>query len=285
MQQAAVRQKGAMKIRSVIVGLAAAAACVLLGFRAPSAFADDTAWRPFASKETTAEKAARILAAYPDHLERLEGDALVWKDGTRMVFDDGNNSRSFDALLRTPDIKDQFAIPYPLEFSRQAPPKYFDPGRFRNEKFFTKMYGDCSSGEVTRKLAAVAWLPERGGGTLHVTTINRVNEKLGAVSRELEALPDRFAQFLVPAAGGYACRSIEGTKIRSAHSYGAAIDINARLGDYWRWQSKARLGYRNKIPEEIVQIFEKHGFIWGGKWYHFDTMHFEYRPELIGMKP
>jgi len=22
-------------------------------------------------------------------------------------------------------------------------------------------------------------------------------------------------------------------------------------------------------------------FIWGGRWYHFDTMHFEYRPELL----
>ena len=31
---------------------------------------------------------------------------------------------------------------------------------------------------------------------------------------------------------------------------------------------------------EIVRIFEKHGFIWGGRWYHYDTMHFEYRPEL-----
>jgi D-alanyl-D-alanine carboxypeptidase len=33
---------------------------------------------------------------------------------------------------------------------------------------------------------------------------------------------------------------------------------------------------------EIVRIFEAHGFIRRGKWYHYDTMHFEYRPELIG---
>ena len=32
---------------------------------------------------------------------------------------------------------------------------------------------------------------------------------------------------------------------------------------------------------EIVDIFERHGFIWGGKWYHYDTMHFEHRPELL----
>ncbi|NUM57423.1 MAG: M15 family metallopeptidase, partial [Bdellovibrionaceae bacterium] len=27
--------------------------------------------------------------------------------------------------------------------------------------------------------------------------------------------------------------------------------------------------------------FESEGFIWGGKWNHYDTMHFEYRPELF----
>jgi hypothetical protein len=32
----------------------------------------------------------------------------------------------------------------------------------------------------------------------------------------------------------------------------------------------------------IVRVFERHGFIWGGRWRHYDTMHFEYRPELIG---
>ena len=49
---------------------------------------------------------------------------------------------------------------------------------------------------------------------------------------------------------------------------------------YWRPHHGA-IVYRNRMPAEIVAIFEKHGFIWGGKWYHFDTMHFEYRPELL----
>jgi len=44
---------------------------------------------------------------------------------------------------------------------------------------------------------------------------------------------------------------------------------------------KLDLSYKNKIPQGIIDIFEKHGFIWGGKWYHYDTMHFEYRPELL----
>jgi hypothetical protein len=70
------------------------------------------------------------------------------------------------------------------------------------------------------------------------------------------------------------------------HSFGMTIDINTTYSDYWQWACKctnenAMVKYKNRIPQTILDIFEKHGFIWGGKWYHFDTMHFEYRPELI----
>ena len=67
------------------------------------------------------------------------------------------------------------------------------------------------------------------------------------------------------------------------HAYAAAIDINAKYSNYWRWGSgsKGEPIWRNQIPIQIVRIFERHGFIWGGYWYHYDTMHFEYRPELV----
>ena len=41
------------------------------------------------------------------------------------------------------------------------------------------------------------------------------------------------------------------------------------------------INYVNRIPKEIIRIFEKHGFISGARWYHYDTMHFEFRPDLI----
>ena len=51
---------------------------------------------------------------------------------------------------------------------------------------------------------------------------------------------------------------------------------------YWRWDPPARLAtFQRDWPVEIVEAFERHGFIWGGKWWHYDTMHFEYRPELL----
>jgi hypothetical protein len=52
--------------------------------------------------------------------------------------------------------------------------------------------------------------------------------------------------------------------------------------DYWHWstrdQGQSRL---NNYPQQIPRIFEKYGFIWGGKWGNFDIMHYEYRPEII----
>ena len=72
----------------------------------------------------------------------------------------------------------------------------------------------------------------------------------------------------------------------SAHSYGIAIDINVKYSNFWLWSNpgkseKDQIVYKNRIPREIVEIFERHGFISGTRWYHYDTMHFEFRPELL----
>jgi hypothetical protein len=77
-------------------------------------------------------------------------------------------------------------------------------------------------------------------------------------------------------------RPVAGTDRLSAHSFGISIDINTGFSDYWRWAGGGPDPgeYRNRIPLEIVLAFEAEDFIWGGRWYHYDTMHFEYRPEL-----
>jgi hypothetical protein len=146
------------------------------------------------------------------------------------------------------------------------------------------MYGNCLKGETKEHLVDVVWLPKKWGRTLKVTHINGVNKRLDAISRELDALPARFDPYLKPPAGTFNCRPIAGTTRPSAHGSGIALDIATRHSDYWRWAKSGPEGqpvYHNNIPPEIVAIFEAHGFIWGGKWYHFDTMHFEYRPELL----
>jgi hypothetical protein len=224
-----------------------------------------------------------LVWAYPDHLAGHDENSVTWTDGTVMPVGGSQKGRSFQEMLDAPSILEQFSIPYPLGMKLKAPSLNEDPGRFRNSAFFTKMYGDCRRGQVTKLLKPVAWLTRYGGGTLMATSVNGVAENLNQVSRELEMLPGNLMKYLVPSAGTYMCRQIAGTARMSVHSYGAAIDINDHYGDYWLWEKNktGRFEWSNRIPPEIVDIFERHGFIWGGKWYHFDMMHFEYRPELI----
>lgn len=227
---------------------------------------------------------AVLVAAYPDFLAGFEGNDIVWKDGTRMAFDDGRGAKDFETRLAAPDLEDMFYAPYPMGRSGLAPPADIDPGRVRYQPFFARMYGDCSRSEVTGHLIDVVWLPSKSGQRLKATRINGVAAKLQAVSDELDRLPDEITRFLVPSAGTYNCRPVAGTDRPSAHGLGIAIDIGLAHADYWRWSrpgADGRYAYRNRIPWEIVEAFEKHGFIWGGKWYHYDTMHFEYRPEII----
>ncbi|MCL2229759.1 MAG: M15 family metallopeptidase [Treponema sp.] len=88
---------------------------------------------------------------------------------------------------------------------------------------------------------------------------------------------------------GWTWRVIAETSRRSNHSYGIAVDLLPRdLGErltYWRWNegNTVEINRTNYYmpPESVIRIFEEHGFIWGGNWALIDTMHFEYRPEIL----
>jgi len=91
---------------------------------------------------------------------------------------------------------------------------------------------------------------------------------------------------------GYNWRVIAGTESRSNHAYGTAIDvIPKRYGGknpYWLWAPQGWDGWyrqawsRRWSPHPaLVAAFEAEGFVWGGKWLLFDTIHFEYRPEIL----
>ena len=219
-----------------------------------------------------------LVRAYPDQLASHDNTDLIWRDGTRQKVSDGRPDKSFDEKLRNASILDQLSLIYPKGPLKKPVGPEDDPGRFRNSEFFDKMYGNCEKGEMRMHLTRVDWLPASGGGFVQATTINGVADKLKAVSAEIEKLPPELRRYAYPSAGAFTCRTVKDTGKRSMHAYGAAIDLNAKFADYWLW---SKSGYRNRIPYEIVAIFERHGFIWGGKWGHFDTMHFEYRPELL----
>ena len=229
------------------------------------------------------KSSSSCVRAYPETIAGADGNDLVLKDGTRLPISDGRSDKSFDELLNQPDIGDMFAFDYPAGAPAAAPARNFDPGRIRVEALFRALYGDCRNGALAKTpqgaVGAEAWWRQRD---LH----HRARRRQGAGSGVGRArpLPASFAKYLVPSAGTYNCRAIANTERMSMHAYAAAIDINTKQTTYWQWVKPGADGlyhWSNKIPPEIVATFEKHGFIWGGRWYHFDTMHFEYRPELL----
>lgn len=242
----------------------------------------------------------RLKPAYPEQIQNIGKIHIRWHDGTIMAIRDGLTHKSKQEKLDNPSLYDQLhrviyrpGVPHDLvHFNPQS-----DPGRIRYEPFFRKMYGN-SKAAVETHLVTIYWMPHYFGlqYPLRVTTVNQVDQKFQQISSELEALVTQHPEykvFLENPSGTYKWRLIAHTQRLSLHSFGMTIDLNADHADYWQWelQSLGRpitedepLSYRNQIPWPIVTIFEKHGFIWGGKWRHFDSMHFEYRPELLTSK-
>ncbi|MFH1075296.1 MAG: M15 family metallopeptidase [Pseudomonadota bacterium] len=219
-----------------------------------------------------------LIDAYPDHLLAAIPNKIIWNDGTVMIYNDGLK-KNLLSLLSDPDLEDQMQKLYPQGPLYVKPAINCDPGRVRCQTFFLKMYGNTKD-EVESKLVTIKWMPKSVNKYISITSINGIDKKLTQVSEELDNLPNKLKKYVEQISGTYQWRTVLGTNRLSPHSFGIAIDINSRYGDYWRWNKK-KPGYSNHIPYEIVEIFERHGFIWGGKWHHYDTIHFEYRPELL----
>ncbi|MES2809074.1 MAG: M15 family metallopeptidase [Bacteroidota bacterium] len=228
--------------------------------------------------------AQKLLNSYPDFIRGYADNYLLFTNGSKMLWDDGISNKTFKQLLEQPDLQDMFAQQYPKGKLAAPPAQNFDPGRIRNEDFFMRMYG-ASAAAVKQNLVTINWCPKLIGQKISVTKVNGVDKKLIQISKELDEHPE-LKKYIIKIGGTFNWRNIAGTKRHSMHSFGMTIDINTNYSDYWQWACKcsnesADFNYANRIPQLIIDTFEKYGFIWGGKWYHYDTMHFEYRPELL----
>src|ERR1700722_1093140 len=233
---------------------------------------------------STPSKADAFLRAYPKFFSGFKDNTLLFHGGGGIQFDDGR-AKTYEQLLSEPDPEDELSQSYPTgPLSYSAPAVNFYPGRSRCAALFKKMYGENAK-EVESHLVTIPWLPHSTHTTVRITQVNGVDRQLAAVSAELDQLPPEEKKYLLKSGGTFNWRPIAGSEQLSAHSFGIAIDIDPDYSDYWRWNASGAhenpIPYKNRIPHRIVEIFERHGFIWGGKWYHYDTMHFEYRPELL----
>lgn len=238
-------------------------------------------WAPFAvaAEPSLADKIALLIAAYPQTLAKSAEGSVVFRDGGSLSIDDGK-AKDHAAKLAAGDIEDSLSQIYPPGACESRPNVNDDPGRVRSDALMMQLYG-ASAREVEASLVSVEWF----GQTLRVTKRQGAAAALEKVRDELATMP-KLERFLSPSAGTFNWRKVSGASNLSVHSFGAAIDVNTQFADYWIW-SGGKPGrvpkYRNQYPMDIVTAFERHGFVWGGRWYHYDTMHFEYRPELIAI--
>ncbi|MGA2639297.1 MAG: M15 family metallopeptidase [Spirochaetia bacterium] len=171
-----------------------------------------------------------------------------------------------------------------LETSRAHPPR-------RSEVFLERLFMARSRAETLKRIVRVDFLGfsvqvhERIAGALHDVAVD---------CEALRSSDPQTADFLAGLAeiDGFNYRDVAGTFSRSYHSYGLAVDLipksYAGKAPYWRWVMDGDDRWwatpyerRWSVPQPVVAAFERHGFVWGGKWLFFDTMHFEYRPEIL----
>ena len=222
------------------------------------------------------------LESYPDLVASADNNTLLLKDGTRFPYHTDSVKTSWDDKINNADLATQLSQRYDAGGSETPPAYLFDPGRLRYQPFFQALYGKNKK-EIEKNLVTISWPKLKGSVKLPVTKVGGVDKKLYAIGQEIAKLPKRD-RIWAEGATTYCYRVIKDTDRLSMHSFGIAIDLAPTTTQYWKDEAPsetAKIGYKNTMPLSIVRIFEKYGFIWGGRWYHYDTMHFEYRPELL----
>ncbi|MDQ4065679.1 MAG: M15 family metallopeptidase, partial [Actinomycetota bacterium] len=111
---------------------------------------------------------------------------------------------------------------------------------------------------------ATATVPILGTVHCHRITIPQLTAALSEIADAglaSEIRPEEYAGCYVP-------RFIDRDPRRglSMHAFGLAVDLNTRTNQF---------GTRGDMHPDVVAIFERWGFAWGGYWANPDPMHFE----------
>ncbi|OPJ55397.1 M15 family metallopeptidase [Alkalithermobacter paradoxus] len=224
-----------------------------------------------------------VMMAYPEYVTDIEvkdGNVyLVMKSGNKIIYDD-KRQKGESEKLNNPDIQDMMEEIYPLSDIKQLLPQNVNPGRIRVYPLLKEVYG-ASKAEIESNIVNA----KAGYKAYPFNSKNKAAQSLESAMKEASLLAQNVQNVracLYPISGTFNYRYIAGTNRLSPHSFGIAIDLARDNRDYWKWatreQGQSRL---DTYSREIVRIFEKNNFIWGGKWGYFDILHFEYRPELI----
>jgi hypothetical protein len=228
----------------------------------------------------------RPLACYKRYhgldSERRDGRFyLKLPSGVALLYDDELEKDAATRLER-PDVEDQFVDAYRTGALRRETEVDRDPGRVRVTSILRALYG-ATAAAIEAQLTSIDWFGARL--RIHRRAAPALTRVRARIETAIAADPS-LRPWLARPGGSYVNRQIAGTDRLSAHAFGIAVDIDPKRTEYWRWdrdfpQGKSGPQFTRPIPPALVAAFEAEGFIWGGRWYHYDTMHFEFRPELL----
>jgi len=258
-------------------------------------------------KPTRAEQVMKALAqAYPNQIESVEFRSDEWAIFMRdkWYYYAGGRILPENQLENVANFRTYQFYGYPKELPPWKGPNPEEIARFsnwtsarnqsqvrRSNFFLDDLWQASTRAETESRLVRITFLGR-------ATRVHRlIREKVALVEAQIlsAAKEDVTVQTWInniSSLEAYTWRNIADTQSRSYHSYGLAIDILPRnLGrrqTYWLWTSHHKKDWWNvpyseryHPPDAVIKAFEDHGFVWGGKWPLFDTMHFEYRPEIL----
>ena len=259
------------------------------------------------SAERRGETVMRALAgAYPDRVEKIEyynGDWTILVYGQRFYFAGG---RLLPESLRD-DMGNYTPLPfyfYEKDLPPWVPPTEEESMRMREQysqrntqrsmrsmHFYDTIWRASSRDEAWEHIKQIRFLgiPVQVHYSILVS-LSLVEQRILRIANTNPAVRQWINN--ISTVEGWSWRNIASSGSRSFHAYGAAIDILPKslggLETYWLWTSQHNSDWwavpysrRFHPPDEVVKAFESFGFIWGGKWRLYDTMHFEYRPEVL----
>ncbi|MCR4741366.1 MAG: M15 family metallopeptidase [Treponema sp.] len=223
---------------------------------------------------------------------------FYWAKGSLLPESELKNKDNYWSLLYHYDYHTPLADP--ADFTSEQIKEIKKFGSDENRKngagtpmfFFDELYQSYNQVSVEEHIIKSNFLGKR------INIHERLKIPLQKVEEKIKeaALTDSEIQKFIDSINrneGYNWRLIAGTKRKSFHCLGVALDIIPKSyrgkSVFWSWTKDldpenwmlTPLKDRWMPPQKVINIFEDQGFIWGGKWIIFDNMHFEYHPELI----
>ena len=225
---------------------------------------------------------------------------FYWNNGSMLPEEEMKNRNEYWTLLYNYDYKKPLLDPADFTDEQIAAMKKFGSDENRKSSagtpmfFFDAIYDGSSRASLEKHIISVRFLG------FNVNVHERLKEPLKRIEKRIynaAEISSDVKNFLntLNSNGGYYWRIIANTNRKSFHSLGIALDLQPKSYGwkevYWSWAKDKNpdgwmltpLKDRWMPPQEVIDIFEEEGFIWGGKWGIWDNMHFEYHPELINM--